>query len=401
MLRKIRGIGHSVRLLDGTFQACYEFVPIRYEYVATLRQFKFRNNSSSLERGALQGLPRNHWYVVALASDISERPIARTVLGTHVALYRVADGSVVALADRCSHRRYPLSLGTLVDDTLVCNYHGFSYDCTGSCVAIPGQGSIPSRAHVQSYPITEQGLWVWIWVGTEPPGDRRPPKTHWLEEGSGWTALTGMAPIDCRHELLVDNLLDLSHETYLHNGYIGTPEVATTSIDVHVDRDLSVVYVNKHMQSVECPSFYSQATGLSSPIDRWQDIEFFAPSFYVLNVRIAPAGLPDGAEGAFHVKVLYGLTPSTEGHTYDFWAVCRDFALNDAAVNAFMDKMQRDVVLQDVEALNVLEARIADDPNPFEVVANVDRGALAARRLIRQLADEPPLVESSPRAVHV
>jgi vanillate O-demethylase monooxygenase subunit len=144
------------------------------------------------------------------------------------------------------------------------------------------------------------------------------------------------------------------------------------------------------MDAVECPAFYARTTGLSSPVDRWQDIEFFAPAFYLLHVRIAPAGRPPGADGAdpeaFHLKILYGLTPSTASQTYDFWAVCRDFAYEDREVNAFLDKMQQEIVIQDVDALTVLEGRISVDPDDFEVVLGIDRGALAARRMVRALS---------------
>ena len=334
----------------------------------------------------LSGCPSDCWYVVALADEVSDQPLARTVVGVDVVLYRLASGRVVALRDRCSHRRYPLSLGKLVDDTLVCNYHGFSYDCSGRCVAVPGQEHVPARADVTAFDVVEQGPWIWIWFGSDAPGDRVPPSTPWLSDASRWTAITGMAPINCRHDLLVDNLLDLSHETYLHGGHIGTPEVAATPITVQIDRERSVVEVNRRMAGAECPAFYSHATGLSSPVDRWQDIEFYAPSFYVLHVRIAPAGLPEGDNGAFHVKILYGLTPSTTGRTYDFWAVCRDFARNDEQVTSFMDKMQWEIVQQDVDALNILEKRVAVDGDPFEVGVGIDRGAVAARRMIRNLA---------------
>ena len=75
---------------------------------------------------------RQHWYVAALCSELSERPIGRTILGEPVALYRNSSGRVVALADQCPHRGYPLSLGTVVDDVLVCGYHCLLY--TSRCV---------------------------------------------------------------------------------------------------------------------------------------------------------------------------------------------------------------------------------------------------------------------------
>jgi phenylpropionate dioxygenase-like ring-hydroxylating dioxygenase large terminal subunit len=326
----------------------------------------------------------------ALGSEITDHPLARTVCGEDIVCYRLPNGTAVALKDRCPHRRYPLSLGRLDGETLVCGYHGFSFDCNGTCIAVPGQSRLPAHADVASYHLIEQGMWTWVWIGEEEPGARRPQPTPWLERSSDWTAVTGMAPIECRHSLLVDNLLDLSHETYLHGGYIGTPEVSNTPITTTVDREHSIVRVIKHMESVECPPFYEHTTGLSSPIDRWQDIEFFAPALYVLHVRIASAGSRPASngndDGAFHVKVLYGLTPSTTARTYDFWAVCRDFSVDDLEVNSYLDTMQNEIVVQDVDALNLLEARISSDPNPFEVVLGIDRGALTARRVIQALS---------------
>jgi len=51
---------------------------------------------------------RNHWYVVASAAEIGGQPLARTVCGDDLVLWRRSDGTASALADRCSHRRYPL-----------------------------------------------------------------------------------------------------------------------------------------------------------------------------------------------------------------------------------------------------------------------------------------------------
>ncbi len=338
----------------------------------------------------MQGVARNQWYVIALSSEITSTPIARTVAGEQIVCYRVPGGRVVALRDRCPHRRYPLSLGRLNGEVLTCGYHGFCFQTDGRCIVVPGQERIPAHADVAVYELEERGLWTWVWIGDSAAGDRRPPATPWLTSPDSWSVVTGMAPIECRTSLLVDNLLDLSHETYLHGGSIGTPEVAATPTMTTIDRERNVIAVSRHMDAVECPEFYARTTGLTSPIDRWQDIEFFAPSFYLLHVRIAPAGVTPERSGedpqAFHMKILYGLTPSTTGTTYDFWAVCRDFAIGDQEVDKFLDTMQREVVQQDVDALNIVESRIANDPDPFEVVLGIDRGALAARRMIQELA---------------
>lgn len=334
-------------------------------------------------RGVAAVFAWNHWYVAALTSEIGSRPLGRIILGEPVVLFRLPDGRSAALADRCPHRGYPLSLASLDGEHLVCGYHGFTFDCAGRCVAVPGQPHVPSKADVRSYPLVEQGAWTWIFMGDPALAEAvAVPSTPWLVE-PGWAVLSGMAPIEARVELLIDNLLDLSHETYLHAGSIGTPEVATTPIEAAGDEEHGVVRVWRHMSGATCPPFYASSTGLSGRVDRWQDIEYFAPGFYLLHSRLAPEGLePIGAdEGAFHLKVLYGLTPSTARQTYDFWALARDFATEDPGAGEFLDKMQNAVVQEDVDALNVLERRMAASPDTAEVSVRSDRGALIARRV--------------------
>ena len=335
---------------------------------------------------------RQHWYVAALTSELSERPIARTILGEPVTIYRNERGRVVALADQCPHRGYPLSLGTVVDDVLVCGYHGFTNHSEGQCVADPGQDRIPTKLPVRPYPVVEKGCWLWIWMGHAEPDLALLPDTPWLEPSKSWSVVSGVAKIDASFSLLVDNLLDLSHETFLHNSSIGTPEVATTPIEVEVDDEARIVNVYRHMADVECPPFYATTTGLAGTIDRWQDIEYLPPGFYKLNSRIAPVARPplpdDSDDHAFHLKIFYGLTPSTETSVYDFWALSRDFCLGDAAIDAALDKMQIAVVQEDVDALNIIQQRINSGREITEVSVKIDRGGLAARHVLAQMGED-------------
>jgi vanillate O-demethylase monooxygenase subunit len=335
---------------------------------------------------------RDEWYVAALSLELEQRPLSRQILGEHVALFRSASGQVVALADQCAHRGYPLSLGTVIGEVLVCGYHGFTYDCAGTCVAVPGQDRIPSKADVRSYHVVEQGLWVWIWMGRGDPDFKKLPETPWLIESNEWSSVSGVARIEAPFHLLVDNLLDLSHETYLHNGSIGTPEVATTPIEVEVDEENQVVRVFRHMNEVECPPFYARTTGLEGKVDRWQDIDYFPPGYYLLHARLAPVGqppLPDGNDDhAFHMKIFYGLTPSTDTSVYDFWALSRDFCVGDDDIDRFLEKMQAGVVQEDVDALTILQRRAEGTFEGNEVSIKIDRGGLAARRMLMAMYDE-------------
>ncbi|MFC9973260.1 Rieske 2Fe-2S domain-containing protein [Spirillospora sp. NPDC127200] len=333
---------------------------------------------------------RNQWYVAAYGSEVGEELLGRTICGEPIVLYRASDGRVVALADRCVHRRYPLSESHRDGDRIVCGYHGFTYDTTGACVAVPGQSRVPRTARVPAYQAVELDSFVWVWIGDGEGDPGAIPRAPWLDSPE-WTTVRGMEPLAARYELLVDNLLDLSHETYLHGGYIGTPEVAETPITTEVDEEAGIVYVSRRMKDVECPPFYARSTGIEGRIDRWQDIEYHAPCLYLLHSRIAPTGVapgPDGDDsGAAHAEIVYAITPSTETTTYDFWMVARDFARDDEEVSAFLADNNRTVVMQDVVALDLLEKVIAAEPEGYqELSINIDAGALAARRVLARMA---------------
>jgi phenylpropionate dioxygenase-like ring-hydroxylating dioxygenase large terminal subunit len=339
----------------------------------------------------------NQWYVAAYGREIGRELFSRTICGESILFWRTEAGDVTAMSDRCVHRRFPLSEAPsrLVGDTVVCGYHGFTYGSDGACVAVPGQARIPRTARLKAYPIVEQDSFVWVFIGDPSQAGRTPvPRAPWLAQ-DGWTTVSGMEPLAARASLLIDNLMDLSHETYLHGGYIGTPEVAETPITTEADDEAGIVYVSRHMDDADCPPFYAESTGIDGRITRWQDIEFAPPCLYKLHSRIAPVGVVPNDDGtdpdAFHVEVVYAITPETEHSTHDFWAVARDFALEDDGVSEFLRENNRTVVLQDVQALDVLERVLAGEPDGYqELSINIDTGGLAARRLIARMAGAAP-----------
>jgi phenylpropionate dioxygenase-like ring-hydroxylating dioxygenase large terminal subunit len=327
---------------------------------------------------------RNQWYIAAYGREVGRTLLGRTICGEPIALYRTGDGRAVALADRCVHRRYPLSQSRVDGDRVVCGYHGFTYGPDGGCVSVPGQQRIPRTARVGAYPVVEQDSFVWIFIGDPQRADPATiPRAPQLSDPA-WTTVSGMEPLAARYELLVDNLLDLSHETYLHGGYIGTPEVAETPITTEVDDDRGIIYVSRRMADAACPPFYAKSTGIDGRITRWQDIEYRPPCLYRLHSRVAPVG--EDVPG-FRMEIVYGITPSTAASTYDFWAVARDFAQDDDEISDFLYDNNRTVVRQDVAALNILEQVLAAEPDGYqELSVNIDTGGLAARRLLARMS---------------
>ena len=159
---------------------------------------------------------RNGWYAAIWSDDLKDRPVARTFLNERVVLFRNASGRVAALEDCCCHRAAPLSRGEVSGEYLACGYHGLKFDVSGQCVEVPGQRMVPRGAKVRSYPVRERWGVVWIWMGEPARADETTiPSLHWLADPK-WTATPGYIHLKSNYQFLIDNLLDLTHVTYVH-----------------------------------------------------------------------------------------------------------------------------------------------------------------------------------------
>src|SRR5215470_18002157 len=172
----------------------------------------------------------NGWYVIAFAEDITHALTSRTILNQPVVLYRKLNGEAVAVGGRCPHRHFPLGKSCLKGDSIVCGYHGITFGPDGKCTDIPTQEFVPPTYRIPSYPLVERGIWLWIWPG-EPEKADPSLLPDLIEIGC---AEEGMVTrpffrheVQCRYQLLNDNLLDLSHLAFLHGTSIGTRENAS------------------------------------------------------------------------------------------------------------------------------------------------------------------------------
>lgn len=80
---------------------------------------------------------KNQWLPICHEKKISHRPQRFIVLNTPIVVFRLND-QIIALQDRCPHRGAPLSVGKIDGELLQCSYHGWRFNASGECVAIPG-----------------------------------------------------------------------------------------------------------------------------------------------------------------------------------------------------------------------------------------------------------------------
>ena len=332
---------------------------------------------------------RNAWYVAAWGGEVTASPLARTLLGEPVVLFRTADGAPVALEDRCCHRQLPLSMGTVAGDGIRCAYHGLRFDAAGRCTAVPGQTTVPPGAAVRSYRLAERWGWVWIWMGDPALADEAAIPDWWFMDHPDWRTVPGNGgrPIHTRgnYELITDNLLDLSHVGYVHPDTIGNE--AVVAFPVRTERRENGVVMTRLMPDVEPPPFHRMAGNFAGNVDRWMIVEASLPALIDVDVGSAEvgSGVLDGdrMQGiAYHA--LNAPTPETATTTHFFYAHARLFGTDSAEMDEIYRRDFYRIFMEDVAIVEAQQASLDRAGSVDWIDINVDAPGLAMRALLRE-----------------
>ena len=331
---------------------------------------------------------QNRWYVAAWADEVAAgQALGRTILDEPLVLYREEAGNPVALADTCPHRFAPLSQGLVRDGSIVCKYHGLAFGPSGGCTANP-HGPISRNAKVRAFPLIERHRLLWVWIGPLDFADPNLiPDFAFLDAAPDSAFNCGYLNIACHYELLVDNLLDLSHTDYLHpdtlgGGVISQTKPVVTATDDHVD----VIW-----ESPGAPPSPLMATVLPVGIkatDVWQEVRWFAPAAMRLISGATAAGGPK-SEG-FAVKNCHIITPETARTSHYFFGSTRNFRTDDLKLNEQMAQTRaRIFATEDKPMLEQIQARMGDRDfwSMKPVILPVDAAPVLVRHTLQKLRE--------------
>ena len=346
---------------------------------------------------------KNTWYVACTPDEIDAgKPLGRRICGEAVVLYRGAGGAAVGLEDFCPHRGAPLSLGRVNDGVLTCGYHGLQMGDDGKTVAMPGQ-RVRGFPPIRKFPVVERHGFIWIWPGDAALAD--PAAIHPLPwaENPEWAYGGGLYHVGCDYRLMIDNLMDLTHETYVHATSIGQPEIdeapSTTTVEGNV------VTTARHMQNISAPPFWRMAlrgNGLADdvPVDRWQICRFTPPSHVMIEVGVAHAGHGGYAAPNEHKAssiVVDFITPETETSIWYFWGMARHFKPGDAELTTSIREGQAKIFAEDLQMLESQQRNLLAHPARSLLKLNIDAGGVRARAVLdRLLAAEAQGAVGSP-----
>lgn len=335
---------------------------------------------------------RNAWYVAAWGQDVSAGALeARTFLGEPVVLFRDAHGMPHALADTCPHRFAPLSRGSLSGGgRLVCAYHGLEFSPAGQCVHNP-HGRVPP-ATVRAYPLVERHSILWIWMGDPAKADPAaiPAFPNLDPEADVPISQRDGIRMAAHYELVTDNLLDLSHVSFLHYGILGNED--TIPAEIEVDRVGDRLVSRRWMENVQVPGMFDLLFKRDGGrVDMWTDISWQAPGLMVNDAGVTEPGA--GRQAGTGIFGHHFLTPETETSTlYHFAAVLQNPrpAPPDIAdeVRQKLTEMRRIAFAeQDAPMIEAQQKRkeSMDAAGVRPVLLSIDKGPEAYKRVLQRL----------------
>jgi phenylpropionate dioxygenase-like ring-hydroxylating dioxygenase large terminal subunit len=220
------------------------------------------------------------------------------------------------MRDICPHRGIPLSHGTFDGKEIECCYHGWKFDCTGTCTMIPSlvanQKFEMNRVQVGSFPCREVQGNVWVYL----PQDRNrlpavlPEIPLAPDVETRHYRLVEQSSYRCSIDNAVVGLMDPAHGPYVHRSWWWRTK--------HTMHEKSKEYAPSHLgftMTRHRPSSNSKVYRLLGGGEVFTEIRFELPSTRIEHISF----------GKHSIVGMTTLTPVTahemELHQIFYWTV--------------------------------------------------------------------------------
>lgn len=298
------------------------------------------------------------------ASALRDAPVAVRLLGEDYVIWRDRGGLARAAPDRCPHRGTRLSLGDVIDGALRCPYHGWRFDGSGRCTAIPALPDfVPGEAQ-RLASVGVQEVYGLLWLCPARP-DATPP-VFAAEADPGLRKLTaGPYDVATSAPRIVENFLDMAHFGFVHAGWLGDgTRTEVQPYTVAVDDD------GVHARGCRA---YQPRSNVASTVASAVEYDYDVPAPFTAILRKAP-----DAQALWREAIALFVCP-VEPESSRVWfrlALPAD-RTDDAATLAFQDA----IFAQDRPVLESQRPRRL--PLNGEVHCAADRTSVAYRRWLK------------------
>lgn len=341
---------------------------------------------------------KNIWYAGAYSHEVGDQPLARTLIGQNMVLFRDGQGKPAIIADRCPHRFAPLSSGRIVGDTLECPYHGLRFDGAGRCVHNPhSKTKGPLRAaDIEGWPVLERYGILWFWPGNPDMADPdQLPRIDFLERPAEFAIVRGLLHVRGHYELVVDNLLDLSHAAYIHPQFSGgrySVDELLAATKQKLDRHERSLVNHRMRSGLGPPAASCELFGMDpdTPVHTDSTMTWYPPA--MLNFTAGSWEMDKEPETGVHIPQLHIITPETEFTSHYFFINGRNCRRDEPEVDkAMLDFFDLAFAQQDepmIEKVQRNMGQVSDIMTLDPILLPTDAAPVSARRILARLVAE-------------
>ena len=327
-------------------------------------------SSVSVERDLAPG-----WYVLGASRDVAVAPRSYVLAGLPLVVFRDADGRPAALVDRCAHRNAPLSMGRVVGSNVECRYHGWQFDRTGRCRAVPGLCGVSEhpgrRVHAHACRDSQGWLWVYSQSEVEPPSE---PYEIPCADQAGYLTVRERIEMPGSLEAVAENALDVPHTAFVHTGlFRGNRQRQLIEVAVRTLPDrVEAQFIGEERPGGLIGRLLAPTGGTVFHCDR-----FILPCIAQVEYRLGSRS---------HVIATAALTPRSPTATDLFATVAVDVPVPNAILRTVVKRAALQIVRQDVEILRRQTEQVSRFGGEAFVSTEIDVLGLRIKKLLREAA---------------
>lgn len=286
----------------------------------------------------------NSWYMFAWDSELIEHTrLVRVVAGEAISVERLDNGGVSARSDAPGRRAIAAEL----------------------------------KHHI-----------IWIWLGSYADGDPSAiPDFNCFDNVKETAFFGGCIYTNANYELVIDNILDLSHADYLHPNTLGG--MMTHAVPT-LERDGDIIKMTwDSPDGLAPPILDSLLPEPGKPAHVRISVRWQPASVIQLRFDMAPAGEP--LDKWFSSNVAHIMTPESQYKTHYFYGGDRNYRADDPATNYYQSKAIRAAFISEDKPMVEAQQREIGEVDFWDLkpaLLTIDRGAIMARRRLAQLIRE-------------